>query len=488
MRASVAAWVALGVAGTLGWACSLYLDPPLDRTAQSDSGPSADGTTPDTGTDASDGGVDADATAPAECTVDKDCPSVNACTVARCDPKRQRCRYDVCPASTCGFKRCDDAFACAPTETPLSFHPHTFSVPGKVSCDRPSQCVALSYPFVYAALDGGVVAIDVTDIGNPSPATFAIEGVDFAPASIVASGRFVYFVGRPFLAATPGIRIGWLDAPRHPFVSKLVAASTPSNFPDPSPSDYRVLPAPSDAVYLGVVLANGQTQYWAQLLAPVATTNAFVILPPTSGGGGAPRTPVASSGDRALVSAANDQFFLVRRPGFDTIALASATTLRPAGEGSSAANSSFAQDDEGRVAWTTATVEGANLGRTRLSWILTGDTTFLDGGLPGVDLAGFDASIPSTTIAAAPGAIVDPSSALGLALDVPSGGTSVQLTRRDGGAVTRVAGRSFVLTSPPGAIVASFAARGKVYVVEQAPVATGDPPMLAVHVFAPSCD
>ncbi len=480
-RRSLAA-AGLGVLGfaLLGWACSLYLDPVLEP-APGDGGIEANSA--DAGGDSG----DAEASAPTECTVDRDCPTINACVVSRCEPKTRRCRFDVCPAATCGFKRCDEGFVCARNEAPLAFKSHTFTVPGAVSCDRPALCLALAYPFLYAALEGGAVAIDMTAIGTPTPALIGVEGVDFAPATIVASGRYVYIVGRPFLAATPGVRVAWIDAPRHPFVTKLVAASTPSNFADPSPLDFRVLAAPDDAIDVGVVPANGLTQYWARLRAPVSASNAFVILGPTSGGGGAPRIPVAASGERALVSAANDYFFLVRRPGLDTVAFGSAT-LRPAGEPSAPIGSSFAQDEEGRVVWTSATLEGASIRRARLSWLLTGDTALLDGGLPGVDLATFDGGLGAGDLVTAPGAIVDSASAMGLTLDVDTGGTTVQLTRRDGGVVTRVPGRSATLATPPAAIVASFAARGKAYVVEQIAATADDPASLAIHVFSPSCD
>lgn len=478
--------VAAGVTvlAAFSWACSLYLDPPIDPIAPGDGG--NDGPpNGESGSEAGDAAIDGDAGAPAECKVDKDCPAVNGCAVARCEPKRQRCQYDICPTGTaCGFKRCEDGFVCSTGEATLAFHSHTFMVPGTVTCDRPSLCAALDYPFMYLALESGAVAVDLTDIGNSSPFTYAIEGVDFAPTAIVASGKWVYFVGRPFLAATPGIRIGWLEAPRHPFVNKLVAASTPSNFPDPSPSEYRALPAPNDGLYLGVVLANGLTQYWAQLIAPVDNTNAFVILAPTAGGGGAPRVPVASSGDRALVGAANDHFFFVRRPGLDTVANGSGT-VKPAGELSSALGSSFAQDDEGRIAWTAATLDGANVKRARLTWLTSAETSGLDAGAPGVDLAYYDGGVPATTRTTAPGAVIDPSSAMGLSLDYDTGGTTVQLTRRDGGTVTRVPNRSTILPVPPDAIVTTVSARGRVYVVEQV---TTDPPSVAIHVMSPSCD
>lgn len=486
MRARRVGSVALGAAMLAGfsWACSLYLDPPLDPAAPGD-GSSNDGPgIEDGGSDARDSAADADA-APVECRADKDCPTVNACATPRCDPKRLRCRYDICPPTgACGFKRCEEGNVCSSTETTLAFKSYTFTVPGTVTCDRPSLCVSLGYPFMYLALETGAVAVDVSDIGSTSPLTIPIEGVDFASATIVASGNVVYFVGRPFLAATPGIRIAWLDAPRHPFVNKLVAASTPSNFPDPSPSEYRALPAPNDGIYLGVVLANGLTQYWAQLTAPVPDTNAFVILSPTAGGGGAPRAPVATSGERALIAAANEYFFFLRRPGQDTVPNGFAT-VKPAGEITSAAGSSFAQDDEGRIAWTAATLDGTSVKRARLTWLSFDGTSSLDAGVPGIDLAYYDGSVPSTTTTTAPGAIVDPSSAVGLALDLDTGGTNVQLTRRDGGTIARVPNRSTVLPSPPEAVLASFAARGHVYIVEQTP---GDPASVSIHVITPACD
>lgn len=470
-------------------ACAIDLDPPLGASdgpdAESDAPPVVPVEAGRADADAGDGG---DAGEPPECTRDGDCPTTHGCLTGRCDTSRGRCEYTVCGGGPCELRACDAvAETCGPPDS-TGFHVGTLSVDGNVYCDLPSQCLAIAYPFLYVSIDGVPSAVDISNPADPSPPVQAIAGVDFSPASIVVSGRYTYFVGRPFLAATPGIRIGWLESPREPFNTSFVAASTPSSFPDPNPLAFRAFAAPNEGLYLGVVLTNGSTQYYAGMRAPVRADNAFVIASPAAGGGVPPRVPVASTGDRVLVATGSaDTFFLVRKPGLDTIS-SSGSVRRLAGRAPIEGNSFFAPASGGRVLWSAATSEAdASVSRVTLRLLVEGSASGLDGGLPGVDLATYAAdSVALGTVATAPGAMVGEDKAVGVAFDESTSGACVRGVRLDGGAWS-LTGAERTLGSGPSAVVATLSARGYAYVVEQIAPVDPDPGKLLIHVFAPAC-
>ena len=490
-RAAVAFALAALFAG-----CSLGLDPSKADAPVDDGGipPGQDGAPPPDvafpdGVAPPDSSVDAGP----GCNVDGDCVAPNACLTPRCDTSRHLCVYDVCKqAQACSRAACNVATHTCGAPATVPYQVGSFKVaPGPVGCGGvPGRCLAAVAPFVFVGTANGVFAYSTANPANPAPAAIPVSGLPFAPASIVASGARVYFVGG--VLGGGRIQIAWLDVPADPFATLLAAHSVLVTSQLGSVTSL-FSAAPLAGAY---VTQNDPAKLYptALLGSPLnlATVNA---LPNT--GAAANVTPVATSGSRMILYRFTQQgaqvsplFSLVTGTGSATAATGAEQNLA-ADEGpvwGQPAMVQFAQGANGGLLWGVPFVQigspPAGVKGARVTWLLADDKDPVLQAKLHVDVETSDPGyVPIDQPVSGPIAWLDPDNALVLA-EAPANlsTTSVQVASKAGGTASVVPSKRVVL--PIAAGKSGVAAAGGYAYVLAADAADS----ATAYVFAPSCN
>jgi hypothetical protein len=228
----------------VGVACSLGLDRSLisraDGGVELDAGSLPDGALDGRALDdAADGEVgdarDAAVFVPSgieACTTDEDCKAVLPCdAVGHCGSGG--CYYMPCEHGACATSTCDDPGGCGPSK-PHPLHVATLALPDATTlgCSvNANACFAVIYPFAFVGTSDPHIPLLAVRIDAPvtgSAQTTPVQGLDFAPVKIVASGRRLYVIGAVELGNPYLLPVGAIDVasgPTGPLEARAVRAS-----------------------------------------------------------------------------------------------------------------------------------------------------------------------------------------------------------------------------------------------------------------------
>ncbi len=147
-----------------------------------------------------------------------------------------KCKIELCPtpAFPCHYSSCQDR-VCS-KEIPIkNFQVATMTLgQGGLGCGNSLEaCVAVSYPFAFVGPNtGDPVAYPIVDFtpgpdgGAFAPAAVKLTNVLFRVTRIIASGKYVWFLGpTKILAATSQIPVAWIEVPSDPSLTTLVATT-----------------------------------------------------------------------------------------------------------------------------------------------------------------------------------------------------------------------------------------------------------------------
>jgi hypothetical protein len=475
--------VAAGALGAASLHCSLGLDE-SKLNPKFDAGVGTDGTldgsvVPDTGTGIPTG-PDAGA-----CTTDDNCTSTHGCLRGRCDQTRKTCVYDVCHFSACSSSVCDRTQrTCGPPATNYRLRAAQFSLGAPLAC---AGCAAALYPWFFALVPTGLIALDVSNPAGTKPAQIPVSGLGFVPTRIVASGRRLWMLGTD--ANGTRVSVAYLDAPVDPFVTeiKAVSATTTTNR---APGDtFGIIARGGDSALL---LGTAATQFPAAVLdVPVPATVTTTTLAPTATG-----VPVIMSGTRLLMAALNGNagsFSFVLNAGGPP-AVGPASTVDGVDVSTSRA---FAASPDGAVFWVTGvhlTTGAAQQTRAVRGYFLVPNATGAIDTRLGFDIESYEVGGVGTSTVAANAPVVGPAAMLDAKTAIvvtqakeADTSSAVQFGRLTPLGVIKEADtltpRRVVVPIPVAAFVAATASNGLAYLVttEGAGVPSN------VLVFDPAC-
>jgi len=472
-------------------ACSLDLDEskipgdgpadaaPIDAPAV-DTGPASDG---------------APGSVYISCKATSDCGAApNACVTPRCDTARGVCVYDECGSTpgSCTSTTCDPAsLTCGASLSTYHFYVGSIALrPGPIGCSGAvGRCFAASFPFVFVGTAAGIVVYPVANPVGATPPPIPIDGVDFPPVWIVASGARVWFLGNKVVSGqTYKLPVAWLDVPTDPTVKRMTANSTTVQTSQQDVGAVR--PGAAGSI---LVTLNDSTQPTTRLAPPLVPDTQVSFYPL---GLSQQSSPVTTSGDRIIgLRVATAAAGLPWRPFLTIVSGAGTSNTQSLGEveltpfnlaagygpfsatgptGGVVLAGKMNQDDP------DAGPPGPRAGR--LAWVLDDGAGQATSGATRVEYQSFDPAVGNVV---GPIAWIDPTTAL-----VTSTGST------DAGLVTTVQGVTRA-TKPPSVLPGSHALPGNANSYAYAGSqgfgyalgvdGTSGTPQPTVYMFAPTC-
>jgi hypothetical protein len=493
-------------AGAVG--CSLGLDKSkIGQVEVVEGGGTTDGPQPDApsaeagdGPSSNDGMGMSDAPPQASagaCTKDADCQAAagdgggGCVTSAKCDPTWHVCMLDVCNAGACKAEECNTSTnTCTlPSDYSGMFNPTSFPVQyGGVGPAGPQWSIAAVWPFVFIITTNGVVAYDVFDPTNSSPAQVTIHGVPFIPDYALSIGRRVYFITTEIGGPTYHQAIAWIDVPQNPFITQFTA----------------------NAVWVGTTEKNGLSAIVSDGVAGFYMSfNSGPLLPttdvhaPLSDGttltaftnANFPMNSgiVSASGGR-LVAYSYDsmqqapQYTFVTKPATTMATTGSLQTVDSMGP--VADQQTYAQGDDGSIVWETAPfaiVDGGSSGQmdhSCLTWLLDSSSATSFDAAKCATLESYNPALSTGQRVTVPPAWIDSSTALGVAAasSNPSASTSVHVVKSKPMLATVPGVVAYVPVGANG--VGTASSNGFGYVLAATDTMNQS---CSVYIFAPAC-